>query len=172
MKDVEFRLISELMKNSRRSDRELAKTLGVSQPTITRTRIKLEKAGIIREYTMIPDFAKIGYQLLGVTLVKGMKALTEEEFKEIRKKTSELESKNPHAALMAINGMGLDKDTLFITFYEDYAKYSKAMSLVKEVPFMKMNEVESFLVDLNEKRNYRLLSMSAIANHVLTLKKT
>lgn len=30
MKDVELRLVSELMKNSRRSDRELAKTLGVS----------------------------------------------------------------------------------------------------------------------------------------------
>jgi DNA-binding Lrp family transcriptional regulator len=43
MKDIERRLISELMKNSRRSDRELAKALGTSQPTITRTRGKLER---------------------------------------------------------------------------------------------------------------------------------
>jgi DNA-binding Lrp family transcriptional regulator len=34
MKDIELRLISELMKNSRRSDRELAKAIGISQPTI------------------------------------------------------------------------------------------------------------------------------------------
>jgi DNA-binding Lrp family transcriptional regulator len=49
MKDIERRLISELMKNSRRSDRELAKALGTSQPTITRG--KLEREGIIKEYT-------------------------------------------------------------------------------------------------------------------------
>lgn len=43
MKDVELKLISELLKNSRRSDRELAKTLGVSQPTVSRTLKRLEK---------------------------------------------------------------------------------------------------------------------------------
>jgi DNA-binding Lrp family transcriptional regulator len=32
MKDVELKLISELMKDSRRSDRELAKAIGVSSP--------------------------------------------------------------------------------------------------------------------------------------------
>ena len=37
VKDTEVKLISELMKDSRRSDRELAKTIGVSQPTISRT---------------------------------------------------------------------------------------------------------------------------------------
>ena len=37
LKDVELKLFSELMKNSRRSDRELAKVIGVSQPTVTRT---------------------------------------------------------------------------------------------------------------------------------------
>jgi DNA-binding Lrp family transcriptional regulator len=42
MKDVELRLISELMKNSRRSDKELAKVIGVSQPTVTRIRLKLQ----------------------------------------------------------------------------------------------------------------------------------
>lgn len=53
MKDIEVRIISELMKNSRRSDRELAKAIGVSQPTISRTIKRLEKEGYIREYTMI-----------------------------------------------------------------------------------------------------------------------
>ncbi len=43
MKDVEFRLVSELMKNSRRSDRELARVLGISQPTVSRMLRKLKK---------------------------------------------------------------------------------------------------------------------------------
>jgi DNA-binding Lrp family transcriptional regulator len=47
LKDVELKLISELMKNSRKSDRELAKKIGVSQPTVTRTRTKLQKRDIL-----------------------------------------------------------------------------------------------------------------------------
>jgi len=47
LKDVELKFISELMKNSRRSDRELARVLGLSQPTVGRMMKKLEKEGII-----------------------------------------------------------------------------------------------------------------------------
>jgi hypothetical protein len=36
VKDVELKLIYELIKNSRRSDRELARVLKVSQPTVSR----------------------------------------------------------------------------------------------------------------------------------------
>jgi DNA-binding Lrp family transcriptional regulator len=68
MKDTELKLISELMKNSRRSDRELAKVIDSTQPTVTRMRRKLEKSGIIKEYTMIPDFNKLGYKLCSITL--------------------------------------------------------------------------------------------------------
>jgi DNA-binding Lrp family transcriptional regulator len=70
MKEVERKLISELMKNSRRSDRQLARAVGVSQPTVSRLIKKLEKQGYIREYTMIPDFAKLGYELMAITLAK------------------------------------------------------------------------------------------------------
>ena len=70
MKDFELRLIAELMKNSRRSDRELATALRVSQPTVSRTIKKLEKEGYIKEYTMIPDFKKLGYEMIGITSLK------------------------------------------------------------------------------------------------------
>lgn len=70
MKEAELKLISELMKNSRQSDRELAKAIGVSQPTVTRMRTRLEKEGIIKEYTAIPNFARLGYQIMAVTLAK------------------------------------------------------------------------------------------------------
>jgi DNA-binding Lrp family transcriptional regulator len=48
VKDVELKLVSELMKNSRRSDREMARVLGLSQPTVGRMIKKLEKEGIIQ----------------------------------------------------------------------------------------------------------------------------
>ena len=46
MKDVELRVIRELIRDCRRSDRELAKPAGVSQPTVSRIRPRLEKEGI------------------------------------------------------------------------------------------------------------------------------
>jgi len=172
MKDIERRLISELMKNSRRSDRELAKALGTSQPTITRTRGKLEREGIIKEYTMIPDFTKLGYRLMGVTFIKEGKPLSKEEFEVVRKKTTGLEKEQPHASLMAVSGMGLSKNRFFITFYEDYSAYTKAMNLVKQIPYFDVDSISTFLVDLSEKGQYRILTMSEIAKHVSTMKQS
>jgi len=69
-KDLPQKLLRELLKNSKQSDRELAKILKVSQPTITRTRHKLEKSGLIKDYTIVPDFKKMGFQLLAINLAK------------------------------------------------------------------------------------------------------
>jgi len=69
VKDIEFRLVSELVKNSRRSDRELAKALGVSQPTVSRIRVRLEKQGLI-DYSAIPNMAQLGFEIIAVTLGK------------------------------------------------------------------------------------------------------
>jgi DNA-binding Lrp family transcriptional regulator len=171
MKGLKLRLLSELMKNSRRSDRQLAKSLGVSQPTVTRTIHKLEEEGYIKEYTIIPDFNKLGYDLMGFTFVKHRENLSKEEWKEIRKKTSQLEKENPHACLMVVNGIGFNRDVGFVTFYQSYSDYAKAMRLVRGVPYMDLDQLETFLVNLKDQSHYRLLSMSAIANHILALEK-
>ena len=70
MKKNEMRLLVELIKNCSRSDRKLAKVLGTSQPTVTRMRNKLAKEGFIQEFTVIPDFVKMGFEIVAVTLTK------------------------------------------------------------------------------------------------------
>jgi DNA-binding Lrp family transcriptional regulator len=168
LKDVELKLISELMENSRKSDRELARAIGVSQPTVSRLRTKLEKTGVIKEYTMIPDFAKLGYQIMGVSFVTFEEPQKDGTAAESRKAVVEMEQKYPHASLVAVNGIGLGKDTMFITFYKDYSAYTKAMQLAKQIPHVSINSLASFLVNLDDKYNYRLLSMSAISRHILS----
>jgi DNA-binding Lrp family transcriptional regulator len=86
MKEIELKFVSELMKNSRRSDRELSKVLGISQPTVTRLRTRLEREGVIKEYTVIPDFRKIGYHLLGLTFIRLKRTLSPKEVDAARKK--------------------------------------------------------------------------------------
>lgn len=167
LKDVELRLIAELMKNSRRSDRELARTLKVSQPTVTRIRNKLEKEGFVKEYTMIPDFAKLGYQIMGVSFASLDEPQRNGSTAESRKAVVETEQKHPHASLTAVRGSGTGKDTMFITFYRNYAAYAEAMQLTKRIPYVSIDSLESFLVDLNDKNNYRILTMAQVARHIL-----
>jgi len=52
MKKRMMNLLFELLKNSKRSDKELAKVLMVSQPTVTRMRSRLVKEGVIKEFTV------------------------------------------------------------------------------------------------------------------------
>ena len=49
---------------------EIAKEIGVSQPTTRRLSIKLEKEGYKKEYTIIPNFSKIGYNIITLNFVK------------------------------------------------------------------------------------------------------
>ncbi len=81
-KDVEIRILVELMRNSRRSDREIAKSVGVSQPTVSRIIGKLERIGAIREFTVdgaktkeLPahqhKYVEALYVLSGKIIIKG-----------------------------------------------------------------------------------------------------
>jgi DNA-binding Lrp family transcriptional regulator len=137
---------------------------------VTRLRQKLKKSGVIKEYTIIPDFTKLGYQLAVITTFK-MQEMSSRDREENKKKTIQAEETYPHANLMAVNGIGFGKDVLFITFYKDYSDYSRAMEQLKQIPHTEVYQTQSFIVDLNDERNYRILSMSAIAKHLLTLKR-
>ena len=69
-KERMHRLLLEYLKDSKRSDRQLAKTVGVSQPTITRMRSRLVREGMIKEFTVIPDFARMGYTIMAISCAK------------------------------------------------------------------------------------------------------
>jgi len=173
MKPVESSLISELMKNSRRSDRELAKALGVSQPTVSRLINRLQKDGIIREYTMVPDFCKLGFNLMAIIMFK-LKANSPEEFQEQIKAAHELDVKERRPFLTVMNGIGLGKDLVVISFHRDYGDYATYMKDIKEAAssqmkaYMDAQGIESFLVDLNYKNHYQPLTLSRIAAHLQT----
>jgi DNA-binding Lrp family transcriptional regulator len=170
MKPVERRLLSELLKNSRRSDRELAKVLGVSQPTVSRMIKRLEEQGIIKEYTIVPDFDKLGYAIMGFTFVRMKKNISGKEQDEFREYMSKFTKEHPHAELIAVSGLGLNKDFAFVGLYRDYSAYAATLKLSKEVPYSEVGETEGFLVNLRDKSLTRVLSMSALAKDTLISK--
>ena len=173
LKDVELRLVSELMKDSRRSDRELAKVLGISQPTVSRAISRLEKEGVIREYTMIPDFCKLGFNLMAVIMFK-LKSISPEELQELHRAARELDNQERRPYLLVMDGIGMGRELVIISFHRDYGDYDTYMRDVKEAASSKMmayvnvDDIEGFLIDLNYKNHYQPMTFSRMAAHLQT----
>lgn len=171
IKDVEWRLLSELMRNSRRSDRELAKAIGVSQPTVSRLIKRLEKEGFVKEYTMIPSFHKIGYHLLALTFVKLARNANAEQLDRAKRIATERLQQGPFGFILYKTGMGLGYDAVLISFHEDYASFDRLRSEMKRSMDTGAVEMEVFLTSLDDEARYVPLTFSILAKHIMTLKE-
>jgi hypothetical protein len=67
---------------------------------------------------------------------------------------------------MIVNGIGNNKNRLFIDFYENYSAYTEVIKTLKGLPFINVESLDSFLVNLKDEANLRVLSTSLIAQHL------
>ena len=84
--DIDRRMLRELLKNSKRSYRELAKSIGVSAATVINHIQRLESAGVIAGYTVRLDSERLGYDLTVITEItvsKGKLLEVEEDIAKI-----------------------------------------------------------------------------------------
>jgi len=161
VKDVELRLVSELMKNSRRSDRELARVLGLSQPTVGRIVKKLEKEGIIQGYTMIPDMAKLGIEIVAITLA-ALKPPKDPE--ERMRKCVEFVEKHPNLIFIS-SGRGTSTDRVFISVHKNYSDYAKFMKEIK-TEISEYQITDTFLLSYKSDTILRQLSFKTLADYL------
>jgi DNA-binding Lrp family transcriptional regulator len=164
-------MLSELIKNSRRSDRELAKAIGTSQPTATRIRNKLEKEGYLNEYTAFPNFSKIGYTILALTFMKLDPKLTLSEFEEFRKRHQEAISKKTYAIILAKRGMGLKFDAVILSLHQNYASYDDFRHYLQRSMGEYMEDIDTFLSNLEEQSNLPF-TFSLLATQILSVADT
>jgi DNA-binding Lrp family transcriptional regulator len=147
VRDRELKLVSELFKNSNRSDRELAKVLGVSQPTISRMRARLKEEGVIREHTIIADFRKLGIELLAMTFgVWSSEKIKEFSEAERVEKAKMFLSQHPNV-IFASSGQGLRKGRVVITFHKDYSDYYQFINQARS-EWAGLVDLESFIISL------------------------
>ena len=168
LKDIELKIVSELMKNSRRSDRELAKAIGVSQPTVSRIIGKLEKEGVLKEYTVIPDFQKLGYNVAAITLGKVKDEFRKPEMPdETRRKFIKSFDETASEVILDERGMGMGYDGIIVSFHRSYSEYNDFKKWLAQMPFIDSSKLDSFLLDLNDKVHHRPLTFSYLAKHLL-----
>jgi DNA-binding Lrp family transcriptional regulator len=165
-KRIESQLIAELLKNSKKSDRELAKIIGVSQPTITRTRTRLEKEGIIKEYTIIPNFSKIGLSIMAVTFFKMRREPTNEETENLKTYAEEYLKKEIFPLLIADYGIGMGAQRIVISYHKDYDSFLDWLRTVKQSPQGQLGEIETFLISLSSKDSFMPLTHKLLARYI------
>jgi len=145
---MELRLISELIKNSHRSDREIARTIKTSQPTVTRTRTRLEKEGIIKEYTIIPDLAKLGVEIVAVTFAHwSPEKISDFSESERIKKAQRFLSKHPNV-IYASSGTGLGMGRMMITVHKSYSDYANYIKEAQSEWAGLLSRFDSFIISM------------------------
>jgi len=118
MKKRERQVLIELLRNSKMSDREIAKKLNTSQSSITRTRKRLEKK-IIKTYTALPDFSKLNIKLSSVTFGKCNRSK-----KDIIECLGALSNKHPRIIYTG-EGEGMGKTCMIVSLHRDFADHVK-----------------------------------------------
>ena len=146
-----LKLLFEFMKNSKRSDREIAKIIGVSQPTITRMRQRLEKKAIV-EYTVIPDWAELGFEIVAFTFVKATKQ------PELTEKAKEWTMKNPNV-VFASGGEGMGMDCAMISFHKNFSDFSNFITNLRMAWAENLKDLQSFLMTADGQRKMKPFSL-------------
>jgi DNA-binding Lrp family transcriptional regulator len=148
LKSLDYKLLIELMKNSKRSDREMARVLGSSQPTITRKRARLEK-DFIDGYTVLPKWRNIGFRIVAFTFVKSNIEYIEPE----KRKTSLNKLRKWFAeqsnVIVAIQGRGMGWDGIIVSVHTDYLDFAEWTRKHNSECSEFLLEAQSFISDLN-----------------------
>ena len=142
LKENEIKILFELIKGARRSDRELARAIRVSQPTVTRTRTKLEKMGFVKEYTIIPDLRKMGYELLVFTFMSFA-----QDKPELFDSAREWIKKQP-SVIFANNGEGPGMNSMMLSIHTDYASYTHLVTDLRRDWQPNLTNLQSFIISL------------------------
>ncbi len=66
MDDLDARILRELLKNSRRSYRQLADNMGIAPGTVVKRIKEMESAGIIKGYSVVVDQSKVESHIIAL----------------------------------------------------------------------------------------------------------
>ncbi|UCG45192.1 MAG: Lrp/AsnC family transcriptional regulator [Candidatus Bathyarchaeota archaeon] len=143
MKRTMRKILVEMLRDSKRSDREIAKLVGVSQPTVTRTRSKLVKEGMIKEFTVIPNLSEMGFEIMAINCFRSRVR------KELADKAEEVTMNSPNI-LFSARCQGGGKNGLIISLHKNYTDYSRFISSIIAEGGDDIEENETYLISLND----------------------
>jgi DNA-binding Lrp family transcriptional regulator len=154
------------MKNSKISDRQLAKQLKVSQPTVTRRRAGLEKKRLL-DYTAIPDFKELGYEIMAFSFVQySLNVRTElRQQTELAEKIQETMRKHPNI-IYASSGTGLGMHGISVSIHENYSDYVNFRREMEDEWGAFVSKIDGFVVSLKGDNIIRNLTLKFLSDFI------
>jgi DNA-binding Lrp family transcriptional regulator len=149
------KLLFALIKNSKRSDRELARSLQLSQPTVTRLRKILEKEAI-EQYTVIPNLPYLGFDLISFTF-----STTKELVNPLEDKAKKWTAEQP-SIMFASTGQGMDADAVMVSVHKDYADFAKFYQNFRKDWGASLQNFRTFLVSVKGSVQLKALSPNCL----------
>ena len=165
IRGIDRKILAELIKNSKMSDRKLAKKIGVSQPTITRRRARLEKE-VISSYTLVPEWVKLGFKLLVITFTKSKEARTSpEKLEEIVEKSKKWMMQQPNI-LLCVGSRGMGMDGFMISIHKDYSEFDKFMRDHNLAIGKYLDDVQNVVVNIDGGRILKPFDFKYLADYI------
>lgn len=155
--DKLLKLLFELVKNSKRSDRDLAKVLEVSQPTVTRMRKKLENEAI-RQYTVIPSLARLGFDIVVFTFAR-----SKELVQPLWERGEKWASKQPNVVFLT-TGQGMGQDALMVSIHRDYGDYVRFYQAFRRDWSDSLQDFNAFVVSAKGSIGMKPFSFDCLAD--------
>ncbi len=138
--EIDRKILNELLRDSRRSYRSIARRAGISVGTVLSRIRRLEKIGVIKGYSAILDHEKLGYQLTVVaeiTVSKGKLLEMEEAI-----------GKLPNTcAVYDVTGL---TDALVIAKFHNREELSKFTKGLLSMPFVDRTNTHMVLTTVKE----------------------
>ncbi|MGA2972509.1 MAG: Lrp/AsnC family transcriptional regulator [Candidatus Bathyarchaeia archaeon] len=138
--DVDRKILSELLRDCRRSYRSLARRAGVSVGTVLSRIRRLEKSGVIRGYSAMLDHEKLGYQLTVVAEITVLKGKLLEMEEAIGKLSNT-------CAVYDVTGL---TDALVIAKFHTREELSKFTKNLLSMPFVDRTNTHVVLTTVKE----------------------
>jgi DNA-binding Lrp family transcriptional regulator len=164
-KSTDIEIMRELLKNSRRSDRDLAKALGISQPTVTRRRANIER-NLIDGYTAVPRLHKIGVEIVAFTFVKNNLEYAKSDVREkALRKVDEWMMKQPNV-ILAMHGQGMGWNGIIISFHKNYSDFMEFISKHNSDLSEFILDIQSFISNLSQSNTRKPFHLKYLANMI------
>jgi DNA-binding Lrp family transcriptional regulator len=138
--EVDRKILSELLRDCRRSYRSIARRAGVSVGTVLSRIRRLESAGVIKGYSAILDHDKLGYQLTvlaEITVSKG-------KLLEMEKAIGELPNT---CAVYDVTGL---TDAVVLAKFRSREELSKFTKSLLSMPFVDRSNTHVVLTTVKE----------------------
>jgi DNA-binding Lrp family transcriptional regulator len=127
LNNIDVRILNLLQEDSRLSYNKIAKHLGLSVGTVFNHVKSLQKKGVLKGYTIILDWVKLGYSLTALVLVQT-------EGKHITEVENEIAKTSNVIAVYDVTG---DYDAVVIGKFKDRSSLNIFIKGLLAMPFVK-----------------------------------